>query len=555
MGFLTRLFGGGVQAATPNNPRFDLNSPDAFDAFVDGDPASTGARVNRETALTFSPWWRGITLLSNDVGKLPLYVYRRKGQGRERATDHPAFRLLRRKPNPYQTASDFKRQLTGHAISGGNGYAYVVRDGAGRPLELLPLDPDKVTPVRADGVLWYVLEISNEETRKLPAEDVIHVKGFGYDGLVGYSVVDKAREDLGLGLGQRKFSAIYFKNSARPSVVLQTPQKMQDKSKASLREGWERMHAGVENAHRTAVLDCGLEAKVISFSAEDSQLLQSRQFSGRDVANFLMLPPHKVGDPSRTAYASLEQENLAYLMESLDPWLVAWEDECHDKLLTEEEKATDDAVVEFHRQELLRADRAAMAAYNTARLGGAPWGTINEARADDGLDPDGDPESDKIPKPLNIAPGGGGPGGNPDRPPRPKPQEPPKGNAEFRPAALAVLSDGVARMTRRVAKDAERAAKDAARFMGWLEAFEGEHRPVFVAALDPAERACAAANGEPATGQMADWLLSVLRLEYSTLADQVTPARLLAEAQALGAGLESRMAEEAARVFLGPDEA
>ena len=185
--------------------------------------------------------------------------------------------------------------------------------------------------------------------------------------------------------------------------------KMKPEAVPVLRDMWNQMHAGLDNAHRTAVLDGGMTAKILSFSASDSQLIEAQQFTVRDVANFLRVPPHKLGDPTRTAYASLEQENLAYLMEALDPWLIAWEEECYLKLLTEEEQASESVLIEFHRQELLRADRGAMANYNRAALGGAPWRTQNEARADDGLDPM--VGGDEIPKPLNIQQGR--PGGSP----------------------------------------------------------------------------------------------------------------------------------------------
>jgi HK97 family phage portal protein len=409
------------RSATPDNPRFSLNDPVAWDAFADGAPSASGVTVNRETALTYSPWWRGINLLSRDVAKVPLLVYGVQGKTRARDQKHPSYFLLRRKANIYQTAQAFKQQITGHAVGGGNGYAYISRRGDSSPAELLPLDPDHTYPVRENGKLWYVHEIAGE-SRKLPAEDVLHLKGYGFDGLQGYNVIRKARDSLGLGMGAARFQTIYFRNSARPAVVLETTSKLDDKQQTTLRESWERMHAGLENAHRTAILQNGLTAKILSFSAEDSQLIETRTFSIREVANWIGVPPHKLGDNSQSAYATLEQENQSYLDESLDPWFCAWEEECWDKLLTEEEKAKETHEIEFLRRALERADSAARAAYLRAALGGRPWVTQNEARAECGLDPSPDPKADEILEPLNMGQGGSN---NDEKPPAPPPKRPP----------------------------------------------------------------------------------------------------------------------------------
>jgi HK97 family phage portal protein len=418
---LTRLLGGpAVRAATPENPRFSLNDPAAWDAFDGGAAAASGVRVNRATALTYSPWFRGVALLSRDVGKVPLYVLKRRpdGKGKARDPDHPAYRLLLRKPNPYMTAAAFREALTGHAVSGGNGYAAVERDGAGRPLALLPLDPDATWPVRAGGRLWYATKAGDHEA-KLPAEDVLHLKGWTQDGILGVSVIDKAREALGLAVARQGWEAVYYKNNARPGVVIEVPARMDAKVKQEFRESWERMHTGLTGAHRTAILDSGAKASVLSFSAEASQLSESKALSVVDVANFLGVPASKLGDVRAVSYASLEQNNISYVTDGLDPWLHAWESESYDKLLTEGEKAADTHEVEFYRRALERADLAAKSNYNRAALGGRAWKTQNEAREDDGLDPIDDPAADEVLEPLNMGRGGADNQPTPGGPPKP----------------------------------------------------------------------------------------------------------------------------------------
>lgn len=407
MGLLSAFFAPpAYRAATPDNPRFSLNDPAAWDTFLSGEPASSGVRVTRETALTHSPWWRGVNLLSADVAKLHLFVYRSTEGGKTKDTSHPAYRLLRRKANSWQPAFIFKQLLTAHALQTGNGYAWINRLGDGTPIELIPLNPDCTTPVKEQGRLLYVTDI-NGEKRKLQPEDVFHLKGFGFDGLTGYSVFEKAREDLGLGMASRKYGAIFFRNNARPNIAVVVPGRLDDKQKQAIREEWERMGGGIDNAHRLALLQGGADLKTFTINARDSQLLETRQFNIRDIANWIGVPPHKVGDDTRTSYGSLEQENQEYLETGLDPWLCRWEEESWDKLLTEEQKASESHEVAFDVRRLLRANMTARGGYYRLALGGAPWMTRNEVREQEDLDPvEG---GDELLDPLNM-------GGNQDMP-------------------------------------------------------------------------------------------------------------------------------------------
>jgi len=554
MGLLTLLF----SAATPENPRFNLNDPLAWDT-LGAEPASSGQRITPEIALTHSPWWRGVTLLATDVAKIPLFVLRRRDGSSERHRDHPAYFLLRRKPNDFQTTFTFRRQLTGHAITYGNGYAFINRRGPD-PFEMLPLDPTATFPVRANGMLNYITTV-NGEMRKLDPSTVLHIKGFSFDGLQGYSVVDKAREDLGLGIGARKYQAIYFRNSGRPAVVLETAQPLKEEAATLLRQSWERIHAGLDNAHRTAVLSNGLSAKVIAFSAEDSQLIQTRQFNTRDVANWLGIPPHKLGDTTRTSFNSLEQEDQAYLDQALDPWLVNWEEECWDKLLTEEQKASDEWEIEFNRKALIRADMATRANYYRTALGGNPWMEVNEVRGEESLDPV--PEGEGIPKPKNMDYGPAEtPPAKPPKQPAKEPMEddvnggaaetatnPPaaaEGGLESGPAAETsplvpetdrnmrgsirhlgeALADGLGRMLRRINLDARRAGAHPKQFMAWLETLEGTHGAILSNALDPLENACRAEKQLDLPSPLSRWLLATARDKFLELAGQCTAAQL-----------------------------
>jgi len=329
------------------NPSTPLSDPDDWliDAFG-ATPTTSGVRVNRTTALTDSAWFRGVNLVASTVAKLPLFIYERTERDRVRAKDHPAYRMLRWKPNREMIAFDFWRTIVGHKLTDGGGYAFIDRDRRGVPRELLLLLPDTIYPVRVNGRLWYYLDMQGRDgrmiTRLLDPSNVLHLKGWGFDGLEGYSVLDKAREQLGLGLGAREHGTRFFSNAAAGKMVLEHPATMSEAAQKRFIQSYNRRWAGLKNAHKTIVLEEGMKAKPMSVNAKDAQLIELLNQHVRQVANFIGVPPHKLGDAERVSYNSLEQENQSFLDDSIDHHLVGAEQELRDKLLTEDEKDEED---------------------------------------------------------------------------------------------------------------------------------------------------------------------------------------------------------------------
>lgn len=415
---LERMFG-----ATLEDPRFTLQDDAAFTYLGAGELSESGVRVNREIANTYSPWYRGINLVSRDCAKLPLYTYRRtpaqtsEGQeGKDRFKDHPAYPILRRKSNRLHTAFHFKLLMVSHAMSTGNGYAYITRrnDASLLPVDegggLIPMDPNTTVPVRetmtsdagevVSDKLWYVTTIQGQQ-KKLDSDDVLHIKGMGFDGLTGYDVVKMANGTIGRGISQMRFANKYFANGAHLSVVLETPGTMSTNDKKLLLQSWNDMHQGLNASHRTAILTNGLKANQLANTARNAQLIEGEEFNIRLIANFLGIPPHKLGAKTGESYASKEQENLDYLFQALDFWLGNFEDECFDKLLTEQEKKDESVYMEFSREKLFEADLKTKAEYFRVALGGVPWAKQNEARSAFNMNPvDG---GDDIKVPLNVA--------------------------------------------------------------------------------------------------------------------------------------------------------
>jgi HK97 family phage portal protein len=521
------------RAATPENPRFDLNSPEAWDVLGAGNPTDSGERMSRDKALGYAPWFRGINLVSSTVGKLPVQVHKYQSNGKVLDRRHWAWRLMRRKPNSRLTAFHWKKTMVAHALQEGNGYSYIFRLGDGMPEEMLILDPKVTGPIVVDGELWYVTTVAGEQ-RKLPASDVFHVRGLSFDGLSGYSVWEKARESLGLGMAARKFGAVFFKNNARPNLAVKIAQRYDETVAKQIKESWESIRAGLDNQHRIALLWAGQDLATFSIDADKAQLLETRKFETKEIALFIGVPPHKLGDSDRHGYNSLEQENQDYLDEGLDPWLVAIEEEAWDKLLTEEEKAQESHEILFDRKKLVRADSAARSAYFQKATGNRAWMTPDEARDDEDLPLQGGDAATLKDPPGVTAP----PTDAPAEPPKP----PARGNDR---AALAeMIRADVVRMTRRLGQSAIAAAKKPGTFLQWLDTIMAEHLGVVKTALAPAERL---AGGIDLGGVM---LLNI-RENLLALSGECKPAELAAAVERRMQTIEDVLVETITHAALG----
>jgi HK97 family phage portal protein len=445
--------------------------------FVDwvsgGTRANSGIAVNESSALGYAPLWRAVTLIAGDCAKVPLYLYRRTaGNGKERAAEHPAYRLLRRRPSPHYTAHTFRQTMTGQALLHGNAYAVILRLPGGEPERLEILPPAATTPVveSKDGAerYYYASTIDGALYRYQP-ENILHLKWFAPDGMRGVGLIDKAKETIGLGLATHKYGSLFFKNQAQPNLILKFPGTLGVEAIKRIGDSWTQAHSG-DNAHRVAVLEEGGDAQAFAVNNEQAEFLATREFQIREVSAWTGIPPHKLGDTTRTSYASIEQENRAYLQDCLDQWFVAWEEECWDKLLSVEEQQNDSHLVEFLRAAVISTDTQTEHAVLRDDLS-VGMVTLDEARAmlNRPEVPDGLGATYRIP--LNTTVLGAEPA------PDPKP-EPPKAEADDttarrRAAARKLATEAGRRWGMRLATKGRRESKDSKRLMDWLSAMRG----------------------------------------------------------------------------------
>lgn len=339
--------------------------------------SSSGEKVSHSAALGLSPYYCGLRMIAETVGSLPLNVYKRRpNRGQDIWRDHPAHALLHDAPNPEMTAMSFRQTLCGHAIGHGNGYAEIVRRGDGMPEQLWPLMPNRTRPIRADDLsLWYEVGIEDGSFRYLPAADVLHVPGLGFDGVSGYSLIRVAMDSIGMHLAQEKYGAKFFKNGGHVSAVAETDGVLKQETFDRLKKEIAVKIGGLDNSHRIALLEAGIKLKPLNITNEDAQLIESKRFSIEEWARWLNMPPHKLKEMSHSTFSNIEHQNIEWVVDTIRPWLVRFEQEYNRKLFRQPELFYAKHVVDG----LLRGDQKSR---NEAYAIGRSWGWLsaNEIR-------------------------------------------------------------------------------------------------------------------------------------------------------------------------------
>lgn len=343
-------------AGGPENPKNNLTY-ELIEAFGgSGGESSSGVRVTKKKALGYSPILRAIELISGDVAKLPFVVYELLNGNRKHKTElssHPVYRLLFRKPARWTIPFVWKETMVAQALILGNAYAYIHRDDNGVPIEMPILDSDSVIPFKQNGELFYIYRQGGSDS-KIPEKDIFHLRGIG-EGLVGYNRLSLAKDAIGAMIAAREFGARYFRNNGRPGGYIRSLKKLTDVARANMRVSWERLHSGLNNAHKVAILEEGAEyGEIPTTGAKDSQLVEVTVRNAVDVANIFGVPPHKLGDSSKVAYNSLDSENQSYFDDTLVRWLQRMSEEATRKLLTEIE--CESLVCDFDYSEINRAN-------------------------------------------------------------------------------------------------------------------------------------------------------------------------------------------------------
>lgn len=344
--------------------------------------SSAGKNVSERTALQTTAVYACVRILSETIASLPLHTYKYTEDAgspcgsKEKDYTHPLYYLLHDEPNDEMTSFAFRETLMSHLLIYGNAYAQIIRDGRGRVLSLYPLLPDKMRVDRGVNKQIYYTYSSDEEGQiPLRKEEVLHIPGLGYDGLVGYSPIAMTKNAVGLSIAAEEYGSKFFANGANPGGVLEHPGQLKDPER--VRDSWNSVYGGSNNSNRVAVLEEGLSFKSISIPPEQAQFLETRKFQVNEICRIFRVPPHMVADLEKSSFSNIEQQSLDFVVNTVRPWLVRWEQAIGQKLLLPNEKGK--TFVKFNVDGLLRGDfQSRMTGYSIARQNG--WMSADDIR-------------------------------------------------------------------------------------------------------------------------------------------------------------------------------
>lgn len=457
-----------------------------------GIETTSGEHVSEDTALTCAAVKACVCVLAETVASLPIDVYQETKSGsKSPAPDHPVAQLLSREPNPEMSSYIWRETKQGHLGTWGNGYSEIVRNVSGSKvvgLNLRSPRPQHTRPIRGeDGQMQY--ECRNEMgtlEKVLPAADMLHIPGFGFDGLVGYSPIGLIREAIGGNKAAERYANELFANDGAQRGFFEHPaqlsQEAHDRLKASMVDGPKR-HG---ERHKTQILEEGMKFANNSMNPEDVQMIDARRFGIEEIARAYRISPHLLQDLTHGTFSNITELGRQFIVYTMMPWLKRWKGEIDRKLLKPP------YYCQFNVAAFLQGDHAARSAFYRELFGIGAL-TINDILRLEDRNPIGK-DGDIRFVPLNMVPlevAAAGPQPKPaSEPPKTSPATPPTppadvppeapakqaaGNGEALKAAEAVVAETLRRMERIEANEALRAAKEPKTFIARLDTFYPKH--------------------------------------------------------------------------------
>lgn len=386
------------------------NSADAdrlFGEWSSWGASHSGIDVNSVSAMRHVVVMACVAILSEDVAKIPLGIFRRlPNGGKEPARDHYLHALLR-KPNEWQSAFEFKEMLQASLVLRGNGYAVAVRNGRGQPIRLVPVHPDRVGLYEAPDGSWFYwvtrnglheLAMLRDVPLMVPSEDMLHLRWLPqWNSLLGSSRLSMVRESIGLSIGLEEHQARFVGQGARTGGVLSTESKLGKEARDMLREEWQKTKGGPRNSGATAVLEQGLKWQPLGLTMVDSQFIESRNFQIRDIARAFDVPPYKLAIEGENEGPAMVQMGQQYLNGPISSYCERWKVKA--ELFFELDG--EDLFLDWDYGAFVKADL--LSRFTAYRQGvGGPWMSVNEARRAEGLS--NVPNGEDVLQATNMAP-------------------------------------------------------------------------------------------------------------------------------------------------------
>lgn len=457
--------------------RTDLAEPTQRRTIYLSAPRTSGVRVTEDTALTLGAVFACLKVISEDIAGLPCGVFEKTRSGGSLAVpEDPADWLVGTQASPDTPAFQFREAIIAHAASWGNGYAEIERDLADRPAWLWLLTPDRVTPFREGSEIWYEVRNQTGGPTYIPSKDMFHVRGLGFDGLIGYSVIQLAARSIGAGIALDQSTGDIFANDSTPGGVLEHPGRLGEPARKRLVDDWERRHAGQYNRRKVAILEENMKWHQTGLPPEDTKLIEQRQFTPADICRWFRVSPVKIQDLLRATFSNIEELAIWHVSDTLLPWVRRFETECNIKLFGRTNRGK--RFVRLNLNGLLRGNVAARGAFYQNMLDRGVFSINDVLSLEDRnpIGPDGDKRFVQVNMQLLEKAGEEPPPGAPVPPAAMAPEStsPP---STLRAALRPVFQDAVRRMLRREV-DRTKAAKAGADVDDHAEYVKSVMRPI-----------------------------------------------------------------------------
>lgn len=406
-----------------------------------------GMLVTHETSLAQSAVWACVRAISEAIASLDWQILQDSVDGKTstRIRNTPLDRLLNRQPNGEMSAFTWRETVLAHVLLTGNHYSEIERDSMGRVIGVWPLIPDNVRVMRntvTNAIEYHCWQHTGTPVILEP-DNVLHVKGLGWDGVTGYSILTMARRAIGMGLAMDETGANFYRNGAQVGLIFQHPKFLSEAAQNNLKQSLKEAYSGPGNAFRTLVIEEGMTVGRPQMTMIDAQFLESRKFGVADIARWFRVPPHKIGDLERSTNNNIEQQSIEFVRDCLVPWCERLQQEVDIKLVQPRANVRThlDTSPLLHGTLLER-----FTAYEKARNGG--WYCADDIRYELNMNPLPDGKGQIFLQPLNYVEAGTQPAPQPAiaapgaEPAKPEPKSETVVNLNLAPVKLVRNADG-----------------------------------------------------------------------------------------------------------------
>jgi len=366
-----------------------------------GKKSKTGIDIDEEEALSSTAVWSAVTQLSQGVASLPLHLYKWIAEdGKEKYKKHPLYNILHLQPNPEMTSFAFREAQMGQILLLGTTYAEIVRNNLNQIIELWPLMTGRMETLRnkSNGELFYRYQLPDGTNKIFLKDAILRINGFSHSGLLGYKPVEKTKEAIALNLAYEEYAARFFGDGARPPAVLEHPNTLGQEAQERLRTAFAKMHEGLSNSQRVAILEEGMKMHELGFSVRDSQVPELRRFQISEISRIFNIPPPFLHELDRATFSNVEELGRWLKEYSLRFWLVRFEQNYNTQLLNPKEQKK--YFFEHSMEGIWRSDiKTRYEAYRVGVENG--WLNANEIRRLENMNPQPGEQGKKYFVPLN----------------------------------------------------------------------------------------------------------------------------------------------------------